>query len=170
MKIKEIFQTIKLTKRQSDMEKDLMQALAYVRNNVILGRGKNTSAESLMQELADITTSIKPAFIEMGQYLHVCDKEKAENVLYEYLGTGFSKDLGRMLAGWEDIPPEDLQGTIEIYLDNLREQNLEKKKRDDEIISDLIYFPVVMNAMFVLLDFVYVAFFIEQQKLFEQMF
>ncbi len=170
MRIFELFKNIKKEKKRSDMEKDLLQALVYVRNNIILGRENGVSSEILMQELADVSTSLKPAFVTMGQYLHVYDKEKAENVLFEYMGTGFSKDLGRVLAGWEDIPPEDLLGTVEIYVDSLRESDLENKQKKDEIISDIIYFPVVMNAMLVLLDFVYVAFFIEQQKMFDQMF
>ena len=170
MKLSELGKNYKLLKRNSAMEKELLQALSYVRNNVILGRGKGISSEVLMEELADVTSILKPAFQDMGHFLHICDKEKAQNVLYGYFGTGFSKDLGRFLAEWEEIPSEELLGTIEIYMDSLREDNLEKKQRRDEVVSDLIYFPVVINAMLVLLDFVYVAFLIEQQNFFSQLF
>ena len=170
MKISELSENFKAGKRNSAMQKELLQALAYIRNNAILGRGQSISSELLMEELADMSNVLRPAFQDMGHYLHVYDREKASLVLYKYFGTGFSKDLGRFLAEWEDIPANDLLGTIEIYMDSLREANLEKRQRRDEIISDLIYFPVVINAMLVLLDFVYVAFFIEQQNLFNQFF
>lgn len=170
MKFKEIKNNLRIIKRNKAMEKELVQALAYIRNNVILGRGNRISSELLMEELADISESLKPVFQDMAQYLHLCDKEKAANVLYDYLGTGISKDLGRFLAGWEDIPSEELLKTLEIYMENLRKMNLDRKAKEDEMISDLIYFPVVLNAMFVLFDFVYVAFFIEQQNLLNQMF
>ena len=170
MRIKELFNNIKKERQKAVLDQELLQALAYIRNNVILGNASGISSEILMQELAEISDKLKPAFQSMGQYLHVCDKEKAANVLFEYFGDGFSKDLGRVLAGWEDIPSEDLLGTIDIYVDSLREENLERKAQNNEIVSDIIYFPVVMNAMLVMFDFVYVAYFIEQQKLFEQMF
>ena len=170
MIIVDLIKNLKIENRKAKLEKELLQALSYIRNNVILGNEAGISSEILMQELSEITDLLKPAFLTMGQYLHINDKENAGDVLYQYFHTGFSKDLGRVLAGWEDIPSKDLLETIEIYVDSLREENLERKKQNDEIISDVIYFPVVMNAMLVMLDFVYVAYFIEQQKLFEQMF
>ncbi len=170
MRIKEFFKSIKNERQKAALEQELLQALAFIRNNVILGKVSGVSSEILMQELAEISDKLKPAFQSMGQYLHINDKEKAADVLYGYFGNGFSKDLGRVLAGWEDIASEDLLGTIDIYVDSLREDNLERKQQNNEIISDIIYFPVVMNAMLVMFDFVYVAYFIEQQKLFEQMF
>ena len=170
MFILDFVKNIKTENRKAKLDKELLQALSYIRNNIILGSESGISSEILMQELAEISDGLRPAFLTMGQYLHINDKENAAEVLYKYFGNGFSKDLGRVLSGWEDIPPEDLLETIEIYVDTLREENLERKRQNDEIISDIIYFPVVMNAMLVMYDFVYVAYFIEQQKLFEQLF
>jgi len=170
MKISEIKHLVVSARQKEKMQKELMQSLSYIRNNVILGRGNNLSSEILMEELAANTDALKPAFQDMEHYLHVYDTDKAEKVLYEYLNTGISKDIGRFLAQWESIPASELLKTIEIYMDSLREEFIEQKRRKDEIISDIVYFPVVLNAMLVLLDFVYVAFFIEQQKLFDQMF
>lgn len=148
------------------MEKELMQALSYIRNIVILGRGKNISAEYMMEELSASCDLLKPAFQDMSHYLHLWDKDKAAAVLHSYMHTGFSKDLGRFLAGWEDIPSDELLGTLEIYMESLRDQYRGKKQKREEVLSDMIYLPVVLNAMLVLLDFLYVAFILEQQNLF----
>jgi len=170
MKIPEVLENFKLIRSSSKMQNEMVQALSYLRNMVILGRAKELSAELLFEELASMSEGLKPAFQDMGHFLRLNETEKASLVLYKYINTGFSKDLGRFLAGWNDIPPCELQGTIEIYLDSLREDILDQKQKRDELISDLIYFPVVINAMLVLLDFVYVAFYIEQQGLLNNMF
>jgi len=43
----------------------------------------------------------------------------------------------------------------------MRRQTRQKKR--DEMISDLIYFPVIMNVMLILINFIYVAYFIDQR-------
>ena len=166
MKFKDIRKVIRNSRRQSAIEKELLQALSYIRNTVIHGRGKNISAEYLMEELSTSCTVLKPAFQDMSHYLHLWDKDKAALVLYTYMHTGFSKDLGRFLAGWEDIPPGELLGTLDIYMESLRDEYRGKKQKREEVLSDMIYLPVVLNAMLVLLDFLYVAFILEQQSLF----
>ena len=67
------------------------------------------------------------------------------------------------MAGWEDVPPGDLLNTVEVYRSALREDRLTRQKRRDEMVSDLVYFPVVVNAMAVLMNFIYVAYFIQQR-------
>ncbi len=170
MKKIEFIENLKLIRSSRVMELELVEALAYLRNIVILGNGSSASAELVLEELAGISNALKPAFQDMAHFLHTNDKASAEMVLYKYMDTGFSKDLGRFLAGWNDIPPGELLGNLEIYLDSLREDIIDQKQKRNEIISDLIYFPVVINAMLVLVDFIYVAFYIEQQAMFTNLF
>ncbi len=170
MGIRDIVRSFRLIRRCDLMQRELIQSLYYLKNMVILGKGRSMSSELLMEELAEICEILKPAFQDMAHYLHIYDKESAAEVLNGYLNTGFSRDLGIVLAGWEDIPPDELLGTVEIYLDSLREDSRGKREKRDEIISELIYFPVVLNAMLVLTDFVFVAYFIEQQAMFNQLF
>ena len=40
-----------------------------------------------------------------------------------------------------------------------------KIRRRDELISDLVYFPVVLNCVVVLLNFLYVAYFLQQKEI-----
>jgi hypothetical protein len=51
-------------------------------------------------------------------------------------------------------------------MESLRDEYRGKKQKREEVLSDMIYLPVVLNAMLVLLDFLYVAFILEQQSLF----
>lgn len=165
-----LFKELRDDYKKNKYSRDVEQALSYIKNNVIIGRGESMSAELLLTELADLDTSLSSAFEDMASALHVNDKEKASQVLFNLTGEGYAKDLGQFLAGWEDVPPSDLLQTVEIYAQDLREERRARIEMKDELISDLIYMPVVMNAMLVLLNFVYVAFFIQQRAALEMLF
>ena len=43
-------------------------------------------------------------------------------------------------------------------------------RRQDEIISNLIYIPVVINVILIFIDFLCVSFFIEQREMLNNLF
>ena len=77
----------------------------------------------------------------------------------------YAKDIGAFLAAWDDIAPEDLATSVEIYRSAIRDERETALRKEDETVSDLIYFPVVANAMAVLLNFIYIAYFIQQKDM-----
>ena len=152
------------------MSQELSEALSYIRNLVILGRGEKMSVELLMEELSGICDRLAPVFTDMERSLHINDKDRASRYLYDAIGESFAKDIGTFLAHWEDIPPKELLSSVEAYRSTLREIRQTELKKRDEIISDIVYFPVVLNSMVVLLNFIYVAYFLEQKEALSIMF
>ena len=53
--------------------------------------------------------------------------------------------------------------TLTSYQKAIEQVRLTKQKKWDEMISDLVYFPVIMNVMLILINFIYVAYFIDQR-------
>jgi hypothetical protein len=47
----------------------------------------------------------------------------------------------------------------------MNEVSLTLRKKRDETISDLIYLPVVVNLMIVFINFIYVAYFLDQKEM-----
>lgn len=156
-------QQISLSRKREAMQRDLAESLSYIKNLVVIGRGENMSAQLLLEELSELSKDLGPIFLSMARCVQLFDKQTAAQQLYDALPFSYAKDIGEFLAGWEDVPPSDLLNTVEVYRSALREDRLTKQKRRDEMISDLVYFPVVVNAMAVLLNFIYVAYFIQQR-------
>ena len=150
-------------RRREAMQRDLAESLSYVKNLVVIGRGENMSAQLLLEELSELSKDLGPVFLSMARSIQMFDKETAARQLFEALPFSYAKDIGEFLAGWEDIPPSDLLNTVEVYRSALREDRLTRQKRRDETISDLVYFPVVVNSMVVLLNLIYVAYFLQQK-------
>ncbi len=150
-------------RKREAMQRDLAESLSYIKNLVVIGRGETMSAQLLLEELSELSKDLGPVFLSMARCIQLFDKQTAARQLYEALPFSYAKDIGEFLAGWEDIPPADLLNTVEVYRSALREDRLTRQKRRDEAVSDLVYFPVVVNAMAVLLNFIYVAYFIQQR-------
>ena len=143
---------------------ELVQSLAYIKNITILGRGRTVSAVLLLEELSEMFPLLSDVYLEMARALSLNERQKAEEALFIETDLEFARDVGSFLASWEDIPPDELLGSIETYMQALRDERATRIKKRDELISDLIYFPVVINCMAVLLNFVYVAYFVEQKE------
>lgn len=153
-----------LSRKREAMQRDLAESLSYIKNLVVIGRGENMSAQLLLEELSELSKDLGPVFLSMARCVQLFDKQTAAQQLYDALPFSYAKDIGEFLAGWEDVPPADLLNTVEVYRSALREDRLTKQKRRDEMVSDLVYFPVVVNAMAVLMNFIYVAYFLQQKE------
>ena len=147
------------------MLSELSSALAYIRNMAVLGRSSDISAEELLAELESVTKLLRPAFGIMRELLQTGEKKKAGTILYTATGENCAKDIGVFLAAWEDVRPGDLAKTIDIYRSALTGARYTRLRRRDEIISDIVYIPVVINCAAVLLNFLYIAYFLEQKEL-----
>lgn len=154
---------IKRSMKKDAYDEELFRALLYVKNISILGSSSSISTQLLLEELSEISDNLKKVFLDMAHYLTVNDKEKASRLLGDVVGSDIARDVGRFLAGWEELSPNDILETIETYQNILYQARITKQKRKDEAISDIIYFPVVLNCMLVLLNFIYIAYFMEQK-------
>ncbi len=143
---------------------EISDALGYIRNTAILGRSRGLSAQQLLTELAGISEKLKTVYEEMARHLSMGEKDEAEEVFTSAVSLEISSGIARLLSGWDDIDPEDILETVGVYQSLLREERITADKRKNEILSDLIYIPVVINCILVLINFIYISFFIQQQE------
>jgi len=158
------FRKLALRRKKEKLIDELAQSLAYTRNIAILGGRGRIGAQDLLSELAAQAKLLRPVFRDMAHSLNLNDKARAQEALYSVIREGYAKDVGTFLSSWEDIDPNALIQTIEVYRSMLLEDRITRIKRRDEMISDLVYLPVVLNCIVVLLNFLYVAYFLEQKE------
>lgn len=156
--------SIKRSGKADILQREMSEGLAYIKNIVVLGRGSSVSSELLLTELADISRELSPVYLEMASHMHMNEKDSASKLLEDAVPGSLTPDIARLLTGWEEIDPDSLLSTVELYQTSLREERSTKQLKKDELISDLIYFQVVANCMVVLLNFIYVGYFIEQRE------
>ncbi len=149
--------------KEERMEKEIAQGISYLRNAAAMGRGERMSTELLLSELASAGRLLSDVYYGMANYLRLGDSEAALHLLTQTLQSPVAADYGRLLLQWERLSPSLLMETLISHQKAIEQTRQTRQKKRDEMISDLIYFPVIMNVMLILINFIYVAYFIDQR-------
>ncbi|MEG1930144.1 MAG: hypothetical protein RR131_03295, partial [Anaerovorax sp.] len=152
------------------MEKEIYESIAYLRNLIVIGKGKKVGSDFIISKLAEQEGLLQPIYLKMLSLLRINKRETAMEVFGADVGTIMGKNFGTLLVQWDEINPEELTETLLSYQKTIKEVRLTNQKKKDELISDLIYLPVVVNLVFIMLNFVYVGYFLEQKEMLEMLF
>lgn len=161
MKALKFIQKIKNEKK----DKEIYEAIAFLRNMTAIGKGSSASSDFVIQQLANHKGILQKTYIKMLSYLRLNRKEEAAMIFYEMVGTPMGKDFARLLIQWDEMDPKGLTEILLSHQKNIKEVRMTIQKRRDEMISDLIYFPVVMNVILIFINFIYVAYFLDQKEM-----
>lgn len=151
--------------RNQKRDREIFEAITFLRNMASIGKGRATSTDYILQMLTEQPGILRPAYIKMLSLLRLNRRDEAANYFYEQVQTPISKDFSRLLIQWDDIDPVELTETLLSYEKSIKEIRITNQKRRDEIVSDLIYFPVVLNVLLIFINFIYVAYFIQQKEM-----
>ncbi len=162
-----ILNFIKKVRREMKKEKyesEIYEGISYLRNLIAIERGKKMSTPWILEELADLQGIMQPHYLKLLHYVRMNHKEEGLRIFSKDIDSAIANDYGRLLLQWEETEAQHWWETLKTYQGTIKEIKRTKQRKTDELMSDLIYFPVVINVMLVLMNFIYVAYFIEQQK------
>jgi hypothetical protein len=151
--------------KQSRTDMEIYEAISFLRNITILGKGGTLSADAVLEQLIFHRGSLSQIYAKTLRLLRQNQKEEAIVYFSETAATEISKDFARLLIQWDEIDPKQLLETLLSHQKNIREARQTVQKRRDETVSDLIYLPVVVNVMLVFINFIYVGYFIDQREM-----
>lgn len=151
--------------RLEHAEVEIFEAISFMRNLIAIGEEGSLSSDTLIEQLILHRGDLSPIYSGTLNLLRQNRREDAINYFSESVGTKNSKDFARLLIQWDSIEPKQLHETLLSHQKNIREDRITNQKRRDEIISDLIYLPVVINIMLIFINFIYVGYFIDQKEM-----
>ncbi|MDD2216541.1 MAG: hypothetical protein PHE41_08250 [Eubacteriales bacterium] len=160
-----IFKAIIDRRRKEKMDLEIYEGISFLRNMTAMGRGSLISSDTVVELLTDHGGILFPIYAKMLQLLRQNQKERAIHYFSEIVGTEISKDFARLLIQWDEIDPNELMENLLSHQKNIKETRLTIRKRQNEMISDLIYLPVVINIMLIFINFIYVGYFIDQKEM-----
>lgn len=152
-------------RRKEKVDLELYEGISFLRNAVTIGKGAAISGDMLIEKLAEHGGLLSPVYAKMLRLLRQNQKEDAIVSFSDTARTELSKDFARLLLQWDELDPRELTETLVSHQRNIQEARITLQKRRDEWISDLIYLPVVVNVMLVFLNFIYVAYFLDQKQM-----
>lgn len=156
----------RMNRDKLDME--LYQSISYVRNMASIQA--DLSSQRILDHLFMQCDKLKPVYAEMIGNFQQNKREEAMLCFREKVKGDLAADFARLLIQWDELEPKVLIETLVSYQKNSREIRKTIRKRKDELISDLIYLPIVINIVVIFINFIYVAYFIDQRNMLNMMF
>jgi hypothetical protein len=157
-----------LQKERKDRE--IYEAISFLRNVTAVGMSGSMSADLALQRLAENKGVLQPAYAKTLGLLRLNKREEAAKRFGEAVGDGLGLDFIRVVLQWDDIDPRELTASLVSYQKSLKEMRVTARKKRDELLSDLIYIPVVINILLIFVNFIFVAYFAEQREMLRDLF
>jgi hypothetical protein len=157
-----------LQKERKDRE--IYEAISFLRNITAVGMSGSMSADLALQRLAENRGLLQPAYAKTLGLLRLNRRDEAAQKFGEAAGEGLGLDFIRVVLQWDDIDPRELTASLISYQKSLKEMRVTARKKRDELLSDLIYIPVIVNILLIFVNFIFIAYFVEQRDMLRDLF
>ena len=161
---------IKEAVRKDKVNHEIFEAIGFTRNLIAAKKGIDISADHLLEQLSLEDGVLQPAYLKALSLLRVNKKVEMIDAFSEMAGTKFASDFIRIIIRWDTISPEKLASTLLSYQSAMKEINTTRLRKKAEILSDLVFLPVVANVVFIFINFIIVGYFLTQREFLEQVF
>ncbi len=151
--------------REKKMDREIFESITFLRNLASIEKGRSSSTDFIIERLSEHNGLLQPIFIKMLNLLRVNKPKEAAVLFAQKVGTSAGRDFAGLLIQWDRLEPGELLETLLSYEKSMKAVRLTDQKRRDEVISDLIYFPVVVNILVIFINFIYVAYFLDQKEM-----
>jgi hypothetical protein len=152
------------------IDREIFDAIGFIRNIIAARKGDRIPADLLLEQLAQTEGVLRPAYLKALSLLRVNRKTEMVTSFSQMAGTGMARDFIRIIVKWDDVSSDKLASTLLSYQNTMKEIRTTDMKRKNELYSDMVFFPVMVNVLAVFMNFIFVAYFVEQKDLLKQLF
>jgi len=161
---------IKKAGRQRKAEKEIYEGISFMRNILSLNAGKQIRGDVIIEKLANRKGVLQPVYVKMLGYLRLNRAGEAVLCFNDSNCQASGKEYASLLVKWDEINPDELGEILTSIQRAAREKRITEQKRRDEMISDLVYLPVVLNVLIIIINFLYISYFLDQQEMLMRFF
>jgi hypothetical protein len=151
-------------------DREIYEAISFLRNVTAVGMSGSMSADLALQRLSENRGVLQPVYARTLGLLRLNRRDEAAKRFGEAVGGGLGLDFIRVVLQWDDIDPRELTASLISYQKSLKEMRVTARKKRDELLSDLIYVPVIVNILLIFLNFIFIAYFAEQRDMLNGLF
>ncbi len=160
----------KKKKRNSQIDKEIYEGISFLRNIISIERGKQVGTDFIIEQLSQREGVLQGIYIKMLSLIRVNKKKEAQQLMSNNLETSIGKEFAGVLLKWDEINPLELSEILLSHQKSIKEIRMTQQRRIDETVSDLLYFPVIVNVIMIFINFIYVGYFINQKEVLEMLF
>ncbi len=155
---------------ENRLEEEILSGLAIMRNLIISSDEITMTTDSVLGKLAQNSRHFEEYYQRMLVLIRSGKTEKARAVFSGTFKTSLCEEYMNLIFACDEMEARLLMEILLSMQKSLREKGNTLGRKRDEIISDLLYVPAVFNVMLVFVNFIYVAYFLEQKEILSKLF
>lgn len=155
--------------REERVDKEIYEAMTFI-GNFTAATGGNVGSQFILEQLSYRESVLKEAYIKALGFVRLNKLKDAENEILQKADTEAGHALAALMLNWDRMKPDELTEILETRRKSIREIYITRRKRREELLSDIIYLPVVANVFLIFINFIYVGYFMQQKELLNMIF
>ena len=160
-----LFSKARARSRAQKADGEIFNGIGYIRNRIMSSDNSNITTDNMIEELLANADILRPAYLRMLSLVRVDDRRKAADEFAEMAFSEHAREYGRILIQLDEVDPGEVYDTLKAFQKTIGEGRMTKLRKKDELVSDLLYLPVVLNLVIIFFNFIYTAYFIQQKDM-----
>lgn len=144
------------------VDNEIYRAISQLKNISIMHMDKSMRADYIIAQIMKFTEITKPIFSRTLYIWHVDNERKACEYFRSAIGTELGGELANIIEKLDRLKPHELTQQLDLYQENARRVRSTYNLKKNEILSNIIFIPIIASAFVVLLNFVVITVFLDQ--------
>ena len=162
---------MRTAKKEELVCKEMYAALSILRNHASAeGTGACVTTDYILEQFAQSEGILAKYYASALRLLRTGRKAESIEYFTAAAGVELARDFIMLVLDWDAVPSHKLKKTLGAFQNALKETRTTKLIRRNEVLSDLVYLPVVACVLVIFVNFIYVAYFAEQRELLAELF
>jgi hypothetical protein len=153
--------------KNEQIQREIYSALSILRNHAA---AECVSTDFLLEYFSQAEGPLREAYAGALRLLRTGRYTEAAEYFSAAAGISFARDFILLILDWDAIDPGRQKQTIVAFQNALKEARTTELMRKNEVMSDLVYMPVVTGVLIIFVNFIYIAYFAEQRALLSELF
>ena len=154
--------------QEEKIDKEVFQAMTQLKNLCIAQAEFPLSGDYMIEQVMKFSQVTKPAYSRMLIQWRLGDSEKACEIFADTLNTKMSRELSSIFLKLESMAPMELADHLSLYQSHIREERMTKHLRKQEMMSYVLYAPVIASAFAIMLNFMVVVIWLDTMDLMQK--
>lgn len=142
---------------QRKKDKELYKALLQLKNLVIVQKDSPMSGEFLVEHLTKFTKVTKHTFSKTLAIMREGSNADAADYFKAGIGTKLGIEFANILTKLDELNPSELEEQLILIQSSVSDERVTEKMKQQDMISNLIFIPIVATAIVILLNFVIIT-------------
>ena len=140
---------------------ELYLVVSQMKNSFLVHKDKPPSSQQIFEEICNYSHKTRPIFNKFISFWMIGEREQAIQYFDKEIGTKEAKKLSQVFSKLDDLNPMEMREQLETYQSIYRAERETKKKKKNEIKSNILFLAVLATALMLMINFLIVGFFID---------